>query len=193
MVNLQRFRVVNLTGLYSQGRGFAGKKNVLNAWRSINLVNERIDMIKGNQLNRAQVYDLFCLNDSIPGLGPAYFTKILFFFSPEPNCYIMDQWTTKPVILLTNENVIRHTSQGPTNYNNGVNYEFFCRFIDYLIEPLGVINGNEVEQRLFSVGSIKRQPRGEFRQFVFEQWKRRPKLNRYSELRVKQLMEELAK
>ena len=99
----------------------------------------------------------------------------------------MDQWTTKPVLLLTRKHIIRHTKDGPTDKNTGKNYELFCRVIDDLVQHVDANSGDEVEQRLFSVGSISRQPRGEFRQFIYDRWNSRDRLPRYSQRLVDQL------
>ena len=40
-------------------------------------------------------------NTAIPGLGPAYFIKLIYFFKPETDVFIIDQWTGKAINLLT--------------------------------------------------------------------------------------------
>jgi hypothetical protein len=172
----------------AQGRGPGGRKHVQAAWGSQKKLLEHLIEIKFGRLTREQEYDLFTNKGEIVGLGPSYFTKLLYFFSPNPNRYIMDQWTMKPIILLTGKNIIRHSNQGPTRQNTGKNYELFCQVIEDLVEKVGANSGDDVEQRLFSFGSIKRQPRGEFRQLVFDLWDKRPQLPRYSSVYVENLL-----
>ncbi|SFO60391.1 hypothetical protein SAMN04488519_10915 [Algoriphagus ornithinivorans] len=171
-----------------QGKGPGGKSVVNRAWNNKEIIKDKLYNLRKGRSSRFEAYNLFSGKNEVPGLGPAYFTKLLYFFSPEPNMYIMDQWTTKPILLLTGKNIIRHTSQGPTKFNTGKNYELFCSIIDYLAPIIGAQNGDEVEQRLFSVGSIKKKPRGEFRQYVFDLWNNRPKFNRYQEKMVDELL-----
>ena len=174
----------------AQGRGPAGARPVKAAWNQRQAIKERIDQILEGRLSRADAYDHFSGASQIDGLGPAYFTKLLYFFCPaeEPNCYIMDQWTTKPVILLTGKNIIRHTGHGPTSLNEGSNYELFCRVIDDLSEILNDETPEFTEERLFSVGSIRRGPRGVWRQVVVDQWKNRRRLPRYNRSEVESLL-----
>ena len=163
----------------AQGRGPGGRRQVQQAWENQEKLHENLTKIKNGKLSREEEYDLFTNEGEITGLGPSYFTKLLYFFSPNPTRYIMDQWTTKAIILLTVKNIIRHSNQGPTKYNTGKNYEIFCRVIEDLVNKIRVKSGNDVEQILFSFGSVKRQPRGEFRQLIINEWYKRPQLPRY--------------
>jgi len=43
----------------------------------------------------------------LQGCGPAFFTKIMFFFSSNLRCFIMDQWTSRSINLLLGENLIK--------------------------------------------------------------------------------------
>jgi len=183
---LKSYLVVMAWG--AQGRGPGGKKSVQNAWRNRDEIEKKISLLREKPISRKEAYDLFCKPNSIPGLGPAYFTKLLYFFGRERDMYIMDQWTTKPILLLTKQNLIKHTDQGPSNSNSGKNYEVFCKIIDDLKEHLGAKSGDEVEQKLFSVGSIKRQARGEFRQLVHDLWKQREPFPRYNARLIDQLL-----
>lgn len=173
-----------------QGRGPGGKKYAKNAWNSMQKYQnlDKLEVLRNGCLSRSRAYELFCDSGKVPGLGPAYFTKLLHFFSPDSNMYIMDQWTMKSVILLCGKNIIRHSQDGLSDENTGENYELYCRIIDDLVKVIGARDGNEVEQRLFSVGSIIRRPRGEFRQYVVDQWKQKPNLGRYDEKKVQSLL-----
>ena len=174
----------------AQGRGLAGSRPVKAAWRARETIEASIERLRGDGLTRADAYDLFAGDGKVPGLGPAYFTKLLYFYSPAdpPDCYIMDQWTTKPVILLTEKNIIRHSSIGPTDLNTGKNYELFCRVIDDLATRFKV-PGETMEEMLFSVGSIRRGPRGAWRQIVVDAWEERA-VPRYKDSEVGRLLQD---
>lgn len=163
-----------------QGKGPGGRKHVLAAWNKKDALRKKIHLIKDTKLSRSEKFDLFCKDGKIPGLGPAYFTKLLFFFSPETSSFIMDQWTTKPILLLSNKNIIKHTNDGPSSNNTGVNYDLFCLIIEDLAKKVGCKSGEEMEQLLFSYGSIGKKPRGIFRQVIVDAWKDREKFRRYN-------------
>lgn len=167
-----------------QGLGPGGAENAQKAWNARRAIRGKLIKLRDCKLSRAEAYDLFAGNANIPGLGPAFFTKLLYFFGPK-NHYIMDQWTTKSVILLTGENLIRHTDQGPGQLNTGFNYELYCQVIDDLASKLGK-SGEQIEQSLFSMGSIQRQPRGEWRRHVHAAWANRPALSRYNRRTLEQ-------
>ena len=155
----------------AQGRGPSGPKYAQSCWASKEKMEFLIKSVKNNHLSRENAYNIFAKKENkIKGLGPSYFTKLLFFFSSNRKNYIMDQWTTKSVLLLTNINFIKHGNGYPNNKNDGVNYELFCRVIDDLAKVLNLDSGVEMEEQLFSFGSIKRKPRGEFRQIIYDKW-----------------------
>lgn len=172
-----------------QGRGPSGSKNAQRAWKSRAEIEPRLRQLKDGRLSRAAAYDLFCKSGRVPGLGPAYFTKLLYFFGPSGH-YIMDQWTTKSVILLTGKNYIRHTKLGPTHDNTGFNYDLFCCIVEDLADQLSA-TGDLIEQRLFSHGSVNSQPRGPWRAHTYQAWKERPKLRRYNEAACREALREL--
>jgi hypothetical protein len=167
-----------------QGHGPGGPGPAQNAWDNQNLIQDRLLQIRNGNLSRIEAYNLFYGDNNIPGLGPAYFTKLLYFFCPGENMYIMDQWTTKAVLLLTGVNIIKHTGLGPSNTNTGNNYELFCRVIEELVPLIHANNGTEVEERLFSQGG---RPRAAFRQLIYDLWPNIG-LNRYNEGIVVQLL-----
>ena len=84
------------------GQGAGGRgRYVVDSWNARNLIISRLENLRANNLNRRDAYNLFLNDNRVPGLGPAYFTKLLYFFSPEPTYYIMDQHTARSVNLLT--------------------------------------------------------------------------------------------
>ncbi len=118
------------------------------------------------------------------GLGPAYFSNLLMFFrsgadSGQPiDRYMLDKWTAKSVNLLTGEKVVRLNKDGNVEATNtGEHYEAFCAAIDSLAivlnkkKSLGRMHsGEDVDQMLFSLGSVKKQPPLAWRAYVDEHW-----------------------
>lgn len=98
----------------------------------------------------------------LPGMGPAYFTKLIFFAAPSHDGFIMDQWTARSANLLTGKKMI-HTIMTMnrtgrvqhivSDRNDEESYEQFCGFISELADRLGY-NGREakIEEALFSTG-----------------------------------------
>lgn len=112
--------------------------------------------IRDGGLTRSEAYELFCGEGEVSGLGVSYFTKLIFFFMPNDDCYIMDQWTGKSINYLAARSVVRMTREAPTRANTGANYADYCRLVDLLGNMLAEIGqesrGEKVEQRLFSKG-----------------------------------------
>lgn len=106
---------------------------------------------------RTRVEDFAALHElqmarAFPGVGAAYFTKLLFFMRPEPDAYIMDQWTAKSVNVLTGREVVRVSRGGwVVPDNDSGRYEEFCAIVDYLAERIGC-SGGEAEHALVSKG-----------------------------------------
>lgn len=91
----------------------------------------------------------------LPGLGIGYFTKLICFLSPNLNGYIMDQWVSKSINLLTGKNIVSISNKTWVNDKNDCNtYEEFCSRIDELALMLNC-SGFEAEKRIFSLGRGK--------------------------------------
>lgn len=156
-----------------QGRWRGGKASVSKAWRNRDSIKEKLLKLKNDGLSREESYNLFSGKNSIPGLGPAFFTKLLYFFRSQCDCYIMDKWTTRAILLLTNTKIIKHYDGQPSRNNTSINYENFCLVIEDLANKINASNGDEVEQRLFSNGKSKGMQVGQFRQLVKTNWANR--------------------
>lgn len=129
--------------------GKQSRGNVKDAWEEHAKVADLLLQLRAGGLSRRQAYDLFCGAGEVKGLGPSYFTKLLYFFSPALDFYIMDQWTAKSINLLTGAHVVRVYDSSPTRDNKGGNYQAFCEEIDHLAELLGQ-TGEQIEQCLFA-------------------------------------------
>ena len=69
------------------------------------------DEIRHGALDRVSAYEKFSMlraDKNLPGMGPAYFTKLIFFLLPgNPRGYIMDQWTASSVNLVFDKKIIK--------------------------------------------------------------------------------------
>lgn len=94
------------------------------------------------------------------GIGPAYYTKLIFFANPRHDGYIMDQWTSRSVnFLLMNDNLVRmRTPYHVDPRNTPESYERFCRVIEALAQHTPSKSPEEVEQCLFSTGGKNPDP-----------------------------------
>jgi len=106
-------------------------------------------------------------NNLLSGLGIGYFTKLICFLAPNLNGYIMDQWVSKSINLLTGQKVVSITSNSWVNDNNNADtYEIFCTHIDNLAILLNC-SGFEAEKRIFSVG----RGHGAWRNYLIQNYK----------------------
>jgi hypothetical protein len=134
----------------------------------LNLVGDiRRGKVKNREEAYARFYDLKKQN-KLPGIGPAYYTKLVCFLNPKLNGYIMDQWTSKSVNLLCNKKIVKLTSTGFVDSlkNDAEVYRKFCEVIDKLSVDLKM-SGLDVEESMFSNGGKKK---GKWRKVVVENW-----------------------
>lgn len=107
----------------------------------------------------------------LPGIGPAFFTKLMFFLRTADDAYILDQWTAKSVHVLTGQYhappLARHHHRVPDDLSTE-DYEIYCLFVERLAQKVGR-DGPDTEHALFSVGG-KRS--GSWRRYVRKYWQR---------------------
>ena len=95
--------------------------------------------------------------DDLPGLGPSFFTKLIYFMLPAKNGWIMDQWLGKSINLLAGEPIVRLQQGGAPALNNTADdYERFCVYLEQIAGILQ-LHPELTEQALFSDGG--HQPR----------------------------------
>lgn len=106
----------------------------------------------------------------LPGMGPAYFTKILFFASPAQDAYILDQWTARSMHLLSGQGAYPAVRKDYTSAAKAqrlstphhlrvvvddkvtsADYQDYCDNVNGLAGHLGW-HAHHVEERLFSSG-----------------------------------------
>ena len=134
------------------------------AWPCANKWGPVIDSLRTDCPNRREAYRLFsCLRaeNNLPGVGPAYFTKLIFFVRPSLGGYIMDQWTARSINLLYGNTIKLTQGQGVAE-NDPEIYEDFCAKIEDVGERLRRAP-DEAERALFSSGG--RRP-GFWRSYV---------------------------
>lgn len=151
------------------------------------------DQVRRNQLSRSEAYDSFAAlrsngsGNPIAGMGPAYFTKLLYFLAPgTPECpkgYIMDQWLGCSVNLLTGKQIVKLDQQVKwqvkdgrakqvidsivSNVNSGQDYEAFCLIVEALSLRMGESWSPELTERaLIADGGNSAHP---WRTYVKEQ------------------------
>lgn len=124
-----------------------------------------VKALRGDMLTRREAYhkfQQFRLANPGCGMGPAYYTKVIFFAHPRHDGYIMDQWTSLSINLLTDNgagSMIAMSSgafQGRrydrvADHNSAEIYEQFCLAIEQIGQELDQ-SPEMVEERLFSSG-----------------------------------------
>lgn len=98
--------------------------------------------------------------DTIKELGPAYYTKLIFFFGKQTGL-IMDQWTARSINLLAGRNIISLSSKIKNRCtvlqkNNEKIYQEFLEFCDYLRMELQLNSLDVTEELIFSCSPEKK-------------------------------------
>jgi len=118
------------------------------------------EAIRRQQIGRTDAYSRFTQarqSKNLPGMGPAFFTKLIYFFGEKANSrgYIMDQWTGLSANLLTGRKMVNmQRLKGGfrvSDKNDEHVYDDFCQFIEHLALDLKDSPDN-AEMRIFSVG-----------------------------------------
>jgi hypothetical protein len=101
------------------------------------------------------------------GIGPAYFTKLIFFANPRHDGYIMDQWTSRSVnFLLERSPIVKMRTKNHVDpRNDEAAYERFCCAVEALSDLLINRSPEETEQCLFSTGGRQPHP---WRRYLLE-------------------------
>lgn len=150
------------------------------------------DQIRAGLLSRAKAYDAVVnfrtgKTAEIAGMGPAFFTKLLYFLPPglpiASKGYIMDQWLGCSINLLTGEQIVKldhhvvweaksgkplvDVNSVVSGVNSCEDYERFCRTIESLSRELGPPwTPEKVERALIAHGGVHPHP---WREYVIAQ------------------------
>lgn len=151
---------------------------------------DEADAVRTRSLTRMEAYRRFSelkKTGSMPGLGPAYYTKLIFFLMPRGDGssapgYIMDQWVASAVNLLAVEQIVlmditrtwsasRRTGRldltssfRVSDCNDEERYESYCQTVEEIARQIGRTPA-DTELALMSEGGNKRQP---WRQYVID-------------------------
>lgn len=138
------------------------------AWKHHTEWEPALDALRSSELSRETDYERLRSLRPKPmrGVGPAFFTKLLFFLRPRQDAFILDQWTAKSVQLLTGSAKPRICRNCVTDTNMGADYEWYCGVVEHLAERLALPPAT-VEERLFAGGP---GPRSEWRAYVVGHW-----------------------
>ena len=149
-----------------------------NCWKKI------VDDMLEKNLCRDEAYKRFhslVENGKLTHMGPAYFTKLIYFLEPKHNGYIMDQWTARSMNLLRKSDeyeiqlisTTRRKSDGFRNFrvnpkkNDVCIYRAFCEDLEYLADYLN-IDPEKTEKLIFSKGGMV-DKMGCWRRFVLKE------------------------
>ena len=121
--------------------------------------------------NRRKAFEIFQIarnKGNLPGLGIAYFTKLICFLNPKLNGYILDQWTGKSINLLWCGSPLVNISESVwvNDKNNSQTYELFCKRVEELAQALPC-EPLIAEERIFSVGG---ENPGNWRRYLKENY-----------------------
>jgi len=150
------------------------------------------DQIRLGEHDRRSAYEALAALQAqrkLPGLGPAYFTKLIYFFLP-PSVrgqypgYIMDQWASCSINLLAETDIVlmdqtaiwaRRKANGSglekrwtytvSNFNTARNYTRFCEIMDSVAQRLG-LSPDQVDRLVLS--DARPRP-AKWRQYVIDQ------------------------
>lgn len=157
--------------------GFMSKKNpriFFENWtKNENRINNILIQFQQGNIDRVSAYNLLN-HPQLPGCGPAFFTKLLYFFS-NGQSYIMDQWTGKSIELLFLDDArigIIINNGSIARRNNGATYEAFCTRIERLTSVLNNqtkknLTAEMTEEILFSNGG-RGNKQGAWRKYLKE-------------------------
>lgn len=144
------------------------------------------DEIRQGKHSRKSAFNAFSklkASRKMPGMGPAYFTKIIFFADPKGDGYILDQWTARSAHLLTGQSkwpailVNAETRENAKSRPEALrvrvvdrvtadHYEDYCEMVEHIGAVQG-IHPHVVEERLFSAGGHSPHP---WRHHVMTGW-----------------------
>ena len=142
------------------------RSSARSAWNERHRWLPIVEELRGGGISRTGAYKRFH-NARVPGLAPAYFTKLIHFLRPERDGYILDQWTAKSVSLLFGHGIISITREGWVDRTNDATvYGRYCEAVERLAEKRG-ITSEAAEEMMFSRGGKAKQP---WRQYVVQNW-----------------------
>jgi hypothetical protein len=115
--------------------------------------------LREGKLDRRSAYESFATlrsQGSLVGMGPAYFTKLIYFLHPAQNGYIMDQWTGRSTNTLFKSKIVQMTAANTvSDKNTPQDYETLCSCVEHLAERIATSPEN-IELMMFGRGGHKK-------------------------------------
>lgn len=115
---------------------------------------------------------------TIKELGPAYYTKLIFYFGKQTGL-IMDQWTARSINLLAGRHIIALSTKTKNRCrvlqeNNEKVYQEFLEFCDFLRMELQLNSLNFTEELIFSCSPDKASVKKKLGQYheVCSSWRK---------------------
>lgn len=161
-------------------------------WANRKLFMPKCEKIRAGSCTRSEAFDMFrCmrLNNELPGMGPAYYTKILFFANQSLRAYILDQWTARSIHMLTMQRYwpsmqIDYTTKKKAEENyrpqalrasvtdrvTKKDYEWYCQLVEDIAREIN-LTPQETEERMFGIGG---KVPSLWRKYVMENWQSLP-------------------
>lgn len=116
-----------------------------------------LGLLRG-ELDATSAYDEFYKQKKLGqmrGVGPAYYTKLIFFFGNQAGA-IMDRWTARSTNLLLNAPVVKlNSTKYVDNENPTQVYAKYLEFISELKTTLGIESVSKTEELIFSCSHIQ--------------------------------------
>jgi hypothetical protein len=149
--------------------GGQNRKHGQTLFKRLAEVEPIVSGLRRNRLNRWDAYQAFddiWKSGEALGMGAAYFTKLIFFCEPANRGYIMDQWTSKSVNLIFNDEIVQLQQGYVSKRNTAENYRNFCAAVEELAKRLN-LSGEDAEVAIFSKGG---RNKGLWRKYVVENY-----------------------
>lgn len=123
------------------------------------------DGLVSGKLSYTEAYDEFFEaqhSGKMSGIGPAYYTKLIFFLG-DGEGLIMDQWTSKSINLIHEENIIKLTGGYVSRFADSGMYKNYVLCVAELADKMGLSGidfdkNNKMEELIFSI-SAKKKPK----------------------------------
>jgi len=119
------------------------------------ILDKLIGVLRRKELkSHAEVFELFHglrRQNALPGLGIAYFTKLIYFLSTHLDVFILDQWIGKSMNLFLGYDLISFTGNWVNDSNDGERYAIFCQYMMNYARQLNM-DKHAFEQKMFCKG-----------------------------------------
>ena len=129
------------------------------AWSHRERIQRALIRFREEDLSQGAAFNVFAVEDPIPYLSVAFFTKLIFFFrKSESGYFILDQWTGNSMnILCGNEVIALDPTWTVSRRTTAEAYENYCELMVALSKEL-CIPPDQTEQLLLSEGGRAPKP-----------------------------------